>query len=398
MSRGNIIARGRGYRITVRLGYDEDKKKYIRYREQFNGTSKQAEKRLTAILAEYDKGEFIVPGKCTLKEYLTHWLNSYCKINLDWSTYNTYEIMTRVHINPVLGKMDISKVKRPHIQKLLADKLEAGKSKRTVQYIHTTLSKSLKMAVAEGYISKSPVFSEDAPKPEHHEIKVMTESQIVQFLEDIGKSEYYALFYTALFCGMRRSELLGLRWSDVDLLNMTLSINRSLKVKKGGEIYYRQPKTSKSRRLIALTPTNAIILRDYYHFQDKLKKELYPELIDKSDPDKFVINDSDPVFCRLESCRPFLPNTVTHAWIKLVRKHNLQGVRFHDCRHTMATVMLNKNIHPAIVQQRLGHARISTTLDIYSHVVPGLQEAAAKALDEAIFPQPQPVNQPQPQQ
>jgi integrase len=185
------------------------------------------------------------------------------------------------------------------------------------------------------------------------------------------QTQYYALFYTAIFTGMRRSELLALRWQDVDLLLLQVSVNRSLHQIKGGRTVFRQPKTEKSRRLIALTPSTASLLQEYRNSQNILRESLgYSKL-----------TDADLVFCRYDG-KPFLPNTVTHNWTKLVRRAGLSGIRLHDARHTHASLMLKKGIHPKIVQERLGHSSIQITLDTYSHVAPGLQQAAAKQFDE----------------
>jgi len=174
---------------------------------------------------------------------------------------------------------------------------------------------------------------------------------------------------------MRRSELLALRWQDVDLLLLQVSINRSLHQVKGGRTVIRQPKTEKSRRLIALTPSTASLLHEYRHSQNILRESLgYPKL-----------TETDFVFCQHDG-KPFLPNTITHNWIKLVRRAGLSGIRLHDARHTHASLMLKQGVHPKIVQERLGHSSIQITLDTYSHVAPGLQQKATETFDRIILP------------
>lgn len=167
---------------------------------------------------------------------------------------------------------------------------------------------------------------------------------------------------------------MALRWQDVDLLLFQISVNRTLHQVRGGRIVFRQPKTEKSRRVVALTPSTAAILREYYESQSILRQSLgYPNLV-----------DDDLVFCEYDG-KPLLPNTVTHNWIKLAHRAGLNGIRLHDARHTHASLMLKQGVHPKIVQERLGHSSIQVTLDTYSHVAPGLQEAAAKGFDEIII-------------
>ena len=219
----------------------------------------------------------------------------------------------------------------------------------------------------------------DSPKTKHHEMKTMSESDIHIFLELSRPTPYYTLFYTILFTGMRRSELLALQWSDVDLLLCQVSVNRSMEYRHNAtpeeRITFKQPKTAKSRRQIALSPSNCIVLREHRESQEKQRLSLNLP----------VLTDSDLVFSHYDGS-PLLPNSVTHAWIKLVRRCGLKGVRLHDARHTMATIMLKQGKHPKIVSERLGHASIAITLDLYSHVIPGLQQAAANKFDDIVLP------------
>lgn len=198
------------------------------------------------------------------------------------------------------------------------------------------------------------------------------EDDMVTFLESARQTSYFALFHTALFTGMRRSELLALRWCDLDLLQCQLSLSRSLHVLKGGQVIIRQPKSAKGKRMIALTPENASVLREH-----REKQKLERAMLGKP------LAGEDLVFSHPDG-EPLLPNSVTHAWIKLVRRTGLKSIRLHDARHSHASLMLKQGTHPKIVQERLGHASIQVTLDTYSHVAPGLQEAAAARFDHAF--------------
>jgi len=205
----------------------------------------------------------------------------------------------------------------------------------------------------------------------------MTENDLSRFLYSAKQGNHYALFYTYLFTGMRRSELLAVRWRDVDLFGMQISVSRTMQYlnRVKDHITFKEPKSKKSRRLISLSPSTALVLEEHRKAQEQMRESLQLP----------PISDNDLVFSHWDG-KPLLPDSITHAWVKLVRKCGLKGIRLHDARHTHATIMLKQGVHPKVVQERLGHANISTTLDTYSHVSPGLQEAAARGFDDIIIP------------
>jgi integrase len=198
------------------------------------------------------------------------------------------------------------------------------------------------------------------------------ENEIMGFLEAAKSTPYYALFHTALFTGMRRSELLALRWHDVDLVLSQIYVSRSLHRLKGAGVIVRTTKTASGRRTIALPPSSALVLKDHKENQEAMAAALGIPFTD----DHFVFGWADG--------KPLLPDSITHAWIKLVRRAGVKPIRLHDARHSHASLMLKQGIHPKVVQERLGHSSIAITLDRYSHVAPGLQEAAARRFDEAF--------------
>ena len=384
--RGSIIKRGDSYRIRISLGKDVTTGKYTSYFETFRGGKPEADKRLRELLTALDKGVFVKPVKDTLGEYLKSWLRDYCRPNLSSRTHELYSYICNKHLIPKLGNKRLVDIRPQHLQRLYAEKAESGLSNRTVQLIHVTLHKALKNAVKAGLLVRNITESVDAPKIQRREMHVMSETDLHLFLEYAKDSPYYALFYTSLFTGMRRAELLALRWSDIDLELCQLSVTRSMQYIHGEDkknrISFKEPKTAKSRRLIALSPSTVITLREHKAKQVDLRQSL--ELTQ--------LSDNDLVFSHYDGS-PLLPNSVTHAWIKLVRRCGLHGIRLHDARHTHASLLLKQGVHPKIVQERLGHGSIQITLDTYSHVAPGLQQAAAKKFDDIVLPKVDPVNQ-----
>jgi len=246
--------------------------------------------------------------------------------------------------------------------------LKEGLSARSVRYQHVILHKALQTAIKWGLVSRNVADGVDVPKAQRGEMITWDEDDIARFLKAAESTPYYALFYTALFTGARRGELLLLRWSDVDLLfNPTISVSRSLHQLKDNSFVYTEPKTAKSRRTIALSPSVIPILSDH---REKMRVIL-------------PIREDALVFSTPEGT-PLRPNTVSRAWTILAARCGVKVIRFHDARHTHASLMLKQGIHPKIVQERLGHSGIAITLDTYSHVAPGLQEAAAAQFDKLV--------------
>jgi len=373
--KGCIIERNGSFRLKAPLGKNPQTGKYESYYETFHGNITEARKRLRQILTELDKGIFVKPSKTTVAEYLNTWLQDYCKPSLSPRTVQLYSYICRVHVIPAIGRIPITELKPQHLQKLYSEKLSSGLSARTVQICHVAIHKALKNAVRINQINRNVADAVDKPKIHRPEMHPMTDTDLSRFLEAAKQGHYYALFYTYLFTGMRRSELLAVRWCDVDLLGMQISVSRTMQYINGvkNRVTFKEPKSKTSRRLIALSPSTVSILGEHRKAQERMRESL----------DLPPITDSDLVFSHWDG-RPLLPDSITHAWVKLVRKCGLKGIRLHDTRHTHATIMLKQGVHPKVVQERLGHSTISTTLDTYSHVAPGLQQAAARGFDEIL--------------
>jgi len=377
--RGHIRRRGKNWAIVVNTGKDASTGKYRQQWISVKGTRKDAEKRQAEVLHQMDTGAFVRPSKLTVADFMEQWLNAHVRPNLAPRTVEGYEHIVRRHIIPALGPIPITQLKPEHLQKFYADLRTKGKrsggkglSPRTVRYAHVTLHAACKSAIRWGLLSRNPVDAVDPPRQEQHEMHTLDELQVDRMLEAAKSTPYHALFYLAIYTGMRRSELLALRWCDVDLTLGEVSVSRSVHHLRDGSTVFRPPKTSKGKRMIALPPTASAVLRNHRE-QQRVVSAIFG---------RPVVED-DLVFGQAGG-RSMLPDTVTHAWIKLVRRNGLRDIRFQDLRHTHASLMLKQGIHPKIVQERLGHSSIKMTLDTYSHVVPGLQAAAAARFDQGL--------------
>jgi len=371
--RGHITKRGKdSYTIVLDLGRDPETGKRKQQWVSVKGTKKDAEKRLSELLSQLDNGIYVQPKKTTLADFLEMWLNEYAKNNLSPRGFERYSGIIRKHLIPDLGKVTLTLLKPEHLQKHYAAKLNDGLSSRTVRYHHALIHVALQTAVKWGLVSRNVADAVDPPRFRRIEMQTWDEEEVNQFLEGAKESPYYSLFYTALFTGMRRSEILALRWQDVDCIYCQIYVNRSLHQLKNGSFIFTQPKSAKSSRTIALTPSTILMLREYQE-----KQKLEREMLGTS------LADGDLVFSNLEG-KPLRPNTITRAWTTLAAKCGLKVIRLHDARHTHASLMLKQGIHPKVVQERLGHSSIQMTIDTYSHVAPGIQEAAAKRFDEIL--------------
>ncbi len=370
--RGHIVQRSKGtYSIKISLGKDPTTGKYKSQWFTVKGSKMDAEKRLSELLHQLDTGNYMKPGKTTVAAYLDRWLADYAKPYLSPRTIEGYEHIMKRYIIPKLGNHTLVHLKPEHLQHFYSAELNTGLSAQTVRHHHMVMHKALDNAVEWGLVVRNIADAVRPPRAQRIEMQTWSENEIVQFLEAAKATPYYELFYLALFTGMRRSELLALRWQDIDFIYSQIYVSRGLHVLKESKVVFRSPKTAAGRRTIALSPSVILLLRDH-----REKREAESLLLGKP------VSDNDLVFSVLG--KHLLPNTVTHAWSKLVNHSGLKAIRLHDARHTHASIMLKQGIHPKIVQERLGHSSIQITLDTYSHVAPGLQEAAAKRFDDAV--------------
>jgi integrase len=374
--RGHITKRGKNtYSIVIPLSTDPATGKRRQQWVSIKGTKKDAEKRLAELLHQIDTGTFMKPGKSTLADFLERWLAEYAKPNLSPRGFERYSGIVRSHLIPDFGNIPLAQLKPEHLQKHYTAKLETL-SPRTVRYHHAVIHKALQTALKWGLVSRNVADAVDPPRFHRTDMQTWSEEELNQFLTRGKDSCYFALFYTALFTGMRRSELLALRWQDVDQLFSQVCVNRSLHHLKDGTYVFTQPKSAKSRRTIALSPSCVLILRDH---QARQRLDRAMQGIPQS--------DQDLVFSNIDG-KPLRPNTITRAWNTLAAQCGLKRIRLHDARHTHASLMLKQGIHPKVVQERLGHASIQMTIDTYSHVAPGIQEAAANRFDDLIANHP----------
>ncbi len=371
--RGRIIKRkgSKNYTIILQLGLDPATGKRKQQWITAGPSKREAEKQMAKLIHELDSGNYIKPDKAIMKDYLEKWLLDYAKPNLSPRSYDRYAGIISKYLIPELGRIKLTQLRPEHLQKHYTTGLNKGLSARTVRYHHALIHIALQTAIKWGLINRNVADAVDPPRFNRSTMQTWSENEINCFLVAAKKSHYYPLFYTALFTGMRRGELLALRWQDVDFIYSQIYINRSLHQLRNGSYIFTQPKSEKSRRTIAMSSSLFIVLGEH-------RKAKEAEALLLGQP----INEADLVFSN--SGKPLRPNTVTYAWERIAAQAGVKVIRLHDARHTHASLMLKQGTHPKIVQERLGHTSIQMTLDTYSHVAPGIQQAAAESFDKLL--------------
>jgi len=346
----------------------------------FVGSERAAKNEMVRLRAELKAALYVEPQKWTLAQYLEHWLETYGKPNLAPSTYASYERIIRKHISLALGQTWIEKVHPMQIQAYYSKKLQNGRrdstgglSARTVQYHHRVLREALHHAVKWQILMRNPADACEAPRPSRPEMSVLDAEGVSTLLKSIQEHPDRDIFITAIFTGMRQGELLGLRWQDVDLNKRVVRIQQAVGFIPKLGFVFREPKTKSSRRQVVL-PQMAV---------DALARRKIQVTTDKLFIGSDLYKDHDLVFCN-NAGAPLDPSGLSRRFKKIATKVGPSKLRFHDLRHTHATMLLSQGIHPKVVQERLGHESINITLDIYSHVLPGMQEDAVAKMELAL--------------
>jgi len=334
---------------------DNGKRRYV-----YGKTRKEAAAKLREALWNVSTGK-VEDSNITLEAYLSDWLNT-TKNTLRFSTFKRYEQIVRVHLIPGLGGIKLKNLSPTPIQDLYQKKIKAL-SPRTVQYIHATLRRALAHAVRLGLLTRNVADLVDPPRLQKREITPLNVEEVNRLFRAIEGHPLEALFVLAVTTGLRRGEMLGLYWNDIDLDQGILQVKRSLALTKGGPVF-NPPKTNKGKRSVRLS-------------RICIKALIKHKSLQENNVLVFPNHEGEP---RRSN------NVLNSTFNRIKKKGNLPDIRFHDLRHTCATLLLGKGVHPKIVQELLGHSTISITLDTYSHILPNMQEKAVEAMED-IFDQ-----------
>jgi integrase len=374
--KGHLRERSPGHWAIVLDVRDPETGKRRRKWHSFKGTKREAQIECARLVSEISGGAYIEPAKTTVGQFLDRWLE-HMKSQVAPRTHERYSEIARKSIAPLLGNLLLPKLQPARISaayaKALADGRRDGKgglSPRTVGHMHRILRQALQQAIRWQILARNPADAVRPPKVERSKMRALDPSETAALLDALHSTRLFMPVLLAITTGMRRGEITALRWRAVDLANAQLAVVASAEQTALG---VREKETKSGRaRTVSLT---GLALEELGRQKARQAEELLRLGIRQTD-DMHVVAQIDG--------QPLMPQSLTHEFSRFIASNTLPRIRFHDLRHTHATQLLASGVHPKIAQERLGHANIGTTLDLYSHVMPGMQNDAASRVDVAL--------------
>jgi integrase len=374
--RGHLRERSPGHWAIVIDVRDPQTGKRKRRWHRFKGTKREAQVECARLISEIQNGTSVEPSKITVAQFLDQWLE-FIEPQVAPRTHERYGEIVHTYLAPALGTTFLTKLQAMAISAAYAGMLSSGRrrgvgglSARSVHHCHRILSQALQQAVRWRMLSRNPCNDVDPPRIERRALKVWDVATMAEALERARPHRIFMPMLLAGMLGLRRGEIVALRWRHVDLDRAQVSIVESFEQTRRG-VRLKAPKSGRGRK-VAL-PTRVVAeLRT-------LRTQQAQELL------KLGIRLTEDCFiCAGEDGKPIQPQSLTHAWHRFLARAKLPRLRFHDLRHSHATHMLASGVHPKIASERLGHATVGLTLDTYSHVIPGMQEDAVARIDAAF--------------
>ena len=374
---GHIRKRGESFQVVVERPTTTPAQRRRSYKAG-NGSKKQAEGVLRQLLQEIEGQSYIRPSKITVAEWIHQWLNLYIEGSRSVTTVEGYRNQIEKYIIPTLGDIFLQDLSPSMVQRWINDLREksprSGKplSPKTIRNIWLNLSTAMEKAVMEELVKKNPCEYTELPPREKYEAQVYDSKEIQLLLEAAHGTDMELPMLIEICLGLRRGELLALKWKHIDFEHSKVTICENL-VEVEKILYTKSPKTRSGIRTMEIPQTLRMRLLQ--------ERKRYLERKLKYGADFY---DEDYVICQ-ENGKPYKPDSMGLKFRRFLQANGLKQIRFHDLRHTNATLMLTNGISPKVAQQRLGHSDFSTTMNIYSHVLESVDKEAANAIDQAIF-------------
>ena len=372
--KGHIRERSPGHWAIV-IDVPQDGKRKQRW-HSFKGTKRQAQIECARLIAELQNGTAVEPSRMTVAAFFERWIE-HMQGQVSPRSHERYAEIARKNLMPLLGGLSLTKLQPAHISQAYAKALASGRrdgtgglSARTVTHMHRVLREALQQAVRWQMLARNPADAVKPPKVERKQMNVLDADATAALIETARPYRIFVPILLGVLCGLRRGEIAALRWKSVDLETRQLRIVASIEQTKAG---CREKETKSGRdRVVALPAMLVAELRRHRAEQAQELLQLGVRLAD----DSYVVAQADG--------SPLQPNSLTHAFTDFLEAHGLPRVRLHDLRHSHATHLLAAGIHPKVASERLGHSKVGITLDLYSHVLPGMQAEAAAAVDSAV--------------
>ena len=385
----------------VTVGYDTEKKKPKR--KYFSGkTRKEVQDKINKVAGKVQEGTYKETEKIRVADWFNVWIEEYQKQSLRPTTWQSYKLQIDKHILPAIGHLQLNQLQTYHLQTLYNDKQKDGArldgkpgplSPRSVRYIHMICHACLEQAKKESRITTNPADAVKLPVDPRKEMRYFDTEQTTAFLVEARKTKHFTAYFLALNTGLRRGELLGLRWQDIDMKNGTLSVKQAL-VRVEGGLKFQEPKTKLSKRTIGIS--KAVIEELKAH-----RKEQQDNMKEAKDS---YNKENNLIFCN-ELGEPICPRAFTKHFARVIDRHNKQidkkaekekltdadilkakipKINFHGLRHTFATLCLQQGTDPRTIQEALGHHKVAFTLDIYSGVTDKMKQEATDKIGSLL--------------
>ena len=367
--RGHIRERSPGHWSIVLDARDAAGNRKRRW-FSFRGGKREAQRHCAELIAETRGGTAASPERMTAAQYLERWLD-HMRPLVSPMTFQRYEQMARVNLIPLIGSVPVAKIAPIQISSAYATMIRSGLSPVTISHAHRLLSQALKQAVRWRILSANPCNDVTPPRVERREMKVWNTQTMAAAIDASRGWQCHVPIVLAALCGMRLGEIAALRWRYVDLNRGLIAIVESAEQTHAGGARIKPPKSGKGRSVtlpaLAVTELRAWRAR---------QAEQFLQLGIRPTEDTRVVTCGDG--------QPMQNNSIYHSWVRFLADCGLPRIRFHDLRHSHATTLLSSGVHPKVASERLGHARVGITLDVYSHVVGNMQDQAAAAIDAAF--------------
>jgi integrase len=374
--KGTVIKRGKKWSVIIDVGRDENGKRIRRWHSGFD-RKREAEEARIEILSRLQLGSYTEPTKATVTEFLLHqWLPAK-KPTVEATTFAAYRSDVETKLVPAFGTRKLQQLTPAEINGLYADLAARGLAAKTIRNVHAVLHKALGDAARWGLVNRNVADLADPPKAVRPEIRTWTASEVRSFLASTTEDRLSAMWVVMASTGMRRSEVLGLRWPSVDLEARRLAVvDTVVNIDSQATLRLRETKTAGSRRTVALDAATTTVLRSHRTRQ----------IAERLKAGTAWRNDHDLVFSR-EDGTLLPPNWVTRTFQRTAREQGLEPIGPHGLRHSWATLALQAGVPAKVVSERLGHSSVGITLDRYSHVLPTMQEDAAETVGQILFGQ-----------
>ncbi|MGZ5874857.1 MAG: tyrosine-type recombinase/integrase, partial [Bradyrhizobium sp.] len=342
----------------------------------FKGSKREAQVESARLIAAIQGGTYLEPSKTTLAQFFDRWLD-HMRSQISPKSHARYSELARKNIAPLLGSVVLTKLKPAGISAAYSKALTEGRrngggglSPQTVTHMHRILKQALGQAVKWELLTRNPADAVNPPKTARGLMNTYDLDQTAELIEGMRPTRMLVPTLLAVLCGMRRGEVAALRWKNVDLSTGRLTVLESAE-QVGSKVRYKSPKNGKGRTLAL----SASLVEELRAHRARQAQELLKVGIRLSEQ-TFVVAQADGT--------PLQPDTLTQDWFRKLAGTSLPRIRFHDLRHAHATHLLGSGVHPKVASERLGHSKIGITLDLYSHVMPGMQEDAAERVDLAL--------------